>query len=105
MTTDMTMPASGNAFVQQKGDSHSPVIQPGEWVEIDPDVTMFNGSGVYLTDWKHFEPRPNYPRRCPQLRRLAYIDGELHSVPYNPVIPSFKVNVDDLLIGGKAVGY
>ena len=99
----MAMPVIGPAYVQQKGDSLAPKIQPGQWVEIDPNVTAFNGPGIYLTDWSDFKPKPHCPRRVPQLRNLDYIDGALHSVPANSWYPPFKVALSDLLIGGKAV--
>lgn len=102
-TTGLAMPALGTAYVQQKGDSLAPRIQPGEWVEIDPNVTAFNGPGIYLTDWADFEPAPNYPRRVPQLRNLDYIGGVLHSVGLNPHYPAFALDISAVLIGGKVV--
>jgi len=99
----MTTPAIGPAYVQQKGDPLSPKIQPGQWVEIDPNVTAFNGPGIYLTDWVSFEPSRLCPRRVPQLRNLDYIGGVLHSVALNPSYPPFAVDLSDVLIGGKVV--
>lgn len=104
MNTAIAAAKSANAWFQQKGDSMSPTIRDREWVEVDPNITRFEGPGIYVTDWKNFVPTSFYPRRVPALRRLDYIDGELHSVNDNPVVPAFKVKLDDLLIGGKAVG-
>lgn len=103
MATDITIPATGPAYVQQKGDSLAPKIQPGQWVEVDPNVTTFTGPGIYLTDWVDFEPQPFYPHRVPQLRNLDYIDGVLHSVSLNSAYPPFKVDITTMLFGGKAV--
>ena len=102
--TALTNAKHQNAFIQHRGDTLSPTIKPGQWVEIDPNTNVFTGPGVYLTAWSHFKPQPHYPRQIPQLRRLDYIDGVLHSVPDNPLYPPFKVDVGDVLFGGKVVG-
>ena len=83
----------------------APTIAPGQWVEVDPNVIAFEGPGVYLTAWRSFTPQPWYPRQVPQIRRLDYIDGVLHSVSDNPNYPPFEVSVDGVIIGGKVVGY
>lgn len=94
-----------NAYVQHRGDALAPTIAPRQWVEVDPNVTAFDGPGIYLTAWKNFTPQPHYPQQVPQLRRLDYIDGVLHSIPDNPVVPPVKFDLATALIGGKAVGY
>lgn len=105
MANEMVAPKNhGTAWAIMKGDSMSPTIERGEWVEIDPSVTKFQGPGIYLTDFAEFEPKPCHPHLVPQFRRLAYINGELHSVSDNPSYPPFKVNIEDLLIGGKVIG-
>jgi hypothetical protein len=101
MASEIVATANGIAWVQQKGDSLAPTIKPGEWIEIDPRVTWFTGPGIYLTAWKHFDPTPCHPKQIPQLRRLDFINGVLHSVPDNPLYPAFAVAIDGLLIGGK----
>lgn len=95
---------SGTGWVQMKGDSMCPTIEPGAWVEVDPSVTAFAGPGIYLTAFSRFTPSRLCPRPVPQLRRLGYVDGELHSISDNSHYPPFKVDIDDLLIGGKALG-
>ncbi|MBE2211186.1 MAG: S24 family peptidase [Xanthomonadaceae bacterium] len=103
MATSISDPTYAHAWIQQRGDSLSPTIEPGDWVEVDPNVTTFVGPGIYLTAWNDFEPKPHHPKQFPQLRRLAFIDGELHSAADNPFYPPFKVKAADLLIGGKVV--
>lgn len=92
------------AYIQHRGDSLGPTIKAGQWVGVDPGVTRYVGPGIYLTAWKEFRPTSHYPRQVPQLRRLDYIDGELHSVSDNPFYPPFKVDIGNVLIGGKVVG-
>lgn len=103
MATKSVATTRGKTWAQMKGCSMSPTIESDEAVEVDTTVTWFDGPGIYLTAWRNFEPSAVYPRQVPAFRRLDYIDGELHSIPDNPLFPPFKVNVEDLLIGGKAV--
>lgn len=103
MTASDMRTAHGMAWVQHRGDSLAPVISPGEWVQIDANVTAFSGPGIYLTAWKDFQPKPHHPVQVPQLRHLDYIDGVLHSVSPNPVIPPIQMDVTTMQIGGKVV--
>lgn len=85
------------AFYAQKGISMAPTINCGELVAIDTAVTMFNGPGIYLTAFRDNAIGP------PQIRRLDYLHGELHSISDNKMFPPFPVSLDMLLIGGKAL--
>lgn len=102
--TALTHAKHQSAYVQQRGDALSPTISRDQWVQIDPNVTIFDGPGIYLTAWKDFIPTSYHPEQVAQLRRLDYIDGVLHSVHDNPMMPPFKINLADILIGGKASG-
>lgn len=101
--TDYPTTAHENAWVQVRGGSMAPTIQPGEWVEVDPNVTGFTGPGVYVTAWRNWTPSRLVPRQVIEVRRLDYIGGELHSTSDNPHLPSFKVDMEELVIGGKLV--
>lgn len=79
-------------WVQMKGDSMQPTINPGEWAEVDPNVTTFNGDGIYLVDTGN----------CAQIKRLKMRKGRLIVVSDNPFYPPWEAR-DGLAIGGKVV--
>jgi phage repressor protein C with HTH and peptisase S24 domain len=83
-------------YVRMKGPAMRPTIAPGEWVMIYPNVTSFDGEGIYLTAF-------DGPRPVPQLKRLRYSDGVLMVVSDDPMYEPFPAG-DNLLIGGKMIG-
>lgn len=82
-------------YVRMTGPSMRPTIAPGDWVQVDPNVTSFAGEGIYLVAF-------DGPRPVPQLKRLKYHDGVLVVVSDDPVYPPFPAS-GNLLIGGKMI--